>query len=395
MSDNILVKDATGATKTMRTVNDGTAHIPVHRIQGYDTQDDMIKVKSVQKKLRDSFVGSVVDSEKWTTFTGAGGSISTTGGTLVLVSGTTSGSQTGLLSVDTFTVPFRVSAHVQLSQRIANQTFVIEAVSVDPVTLLPNDENVIAWLFDGTSATQAKYRVRNGGSVDLDSSASTVQTTASPGSIFELEPFADEAWFHSGVMDSNAGRSNSYRRHQRIPDPNATYKLRIRWSNAGVPASSSTATMQFISCQDYAELTAEITAGRGQVVAGQAVGVAVVSMPTTNVTLLNTPAVYADTTANLVANATFTGTSRDAGSTIQYSAFATNAISPTAGTLQIQMSSDNTNWYVAEQSTITANVPATIRAVVTARYYRVVFINGAVAQTGSTFAIFSAYHRVL
>ena len=121
--------------------------------------------------------------------------------------------------------------------------------------------------------TQAKYEVQNGGLARLASAASTVVTTAS-GGIYELEPFADEAWFHSGTLDAVTSRANSYRRHQQIPDPNAVYKIRLRWLNGGTaPATSTNAVVQFIAVQDYAELTAEITAGRGNSVAGNAISV--------------------------------------------------------------------------------------------------------------------------
>jgi len=33
-------------------------------MKGYDTQDDMLKIKSMQKKFRDSFVGTSVDGAK-------------------------------------------------------------------------------------------------------------------------------------------------------------------------------------------------------------------------------------------------------------------------------------------------------------------------------------------
>ena len=115
--------------------------------------------------------------------------------------------------------------------------------------------------------------MQNSGVTELVSAASTIPTTAS-GSFFELEPFADESWFHGGALDSTSARSNSYRRHQQIPDPNALYKLRMRWKNGAIaPASNTNAVIQYVALQDYAELTAEITAGRGQSVAGQALGV--------------------------------------------------------------------------------------------------------------------------
>jgi hypothetical protein len=110
----------------------------------------------------------------------------------------------------------------------------------------------------------------------VTSAAVTVPTTAS-GSVFELEAFADEAWFHGGTLDATSGRANSYRRHQQIPDPNALYRVRLRWLNGTTaPASSTNAAVQFLAVQDYAELTAEITAGRGQSVAGQSIAVSLV-----------------------------------------------------------------------------------------------------------------------
>lgn len=247
-------------------------------VAGYDSVDDMLKVKSVQKKFRDSFVGSALDPLKWHgPVIGSGGSVSVSGGALTLGSGNVANAETSVMSLDTYTVPFRVQVGLTLSQRIANSTFYLEAVSVDPTTGIPDGLHSIAWQFDGTSATQSKYLVQNGGLAALVSAASTISSTAS-GSFYELEPFADEAWFHSSILDASTGRAFSYRRHQQIPDPNAAYKLRLRWKNGpSNPASNTNAVIQFVSIQDYAELTAEITAGRGQTVAGQALGVALTS----------------------------------------------------------------------------------------------------------------------
>jgi hypothetical protein len=269
----IPVKDANGNTVNM-VLN-----------PGYDSQDDMIKMKSVQKKWRDSFtVNGSPDATKWVTDVGTGGSASNSSGALVMANGTTNGSTTMVTSVETFTIPFRVSIGLTLSQRIAGGTFFVEAISVDPVTLAPNGQHTLAWAFEGTSnATQGIYEVQNGGLARLRSAQSAIPTTAGSG-VYELEAFADEAWFHGGTLDAATGRANSYRRHQQIPDPNAVYKVRLRWTNSSAPASPTNATIQYLSVQDYAELTAEITAGRGNSVAGNAMNVVVVSAPTTTVT---------------------------------------------------------------------------------------------------------------
>jgi hypothetical protein len=281
MSEFIYNPDETQSVQV--TSNPGAAPVNVALSKNsvaYDPTDDMFKIKSLQKKFRDSFVGSSIDATKWDSVTGTGATNTVAAGVLTMASGTTINADSYLLSKDVFTVPFRLSIGIGFSQRIVNQNFFVEAVSVDPITGVPDEKNIIGFLFDGVTATQAKYRVKNGGMTPLDSAATTIPTTtltsSLPVSVYEIEPFADEAWFHGSTIDSTNARSNSYRRHQQIPDPNALYKLRLRWINgATAPASSTNAVVQFVACQDYAELTAEITAGRGQAVAGQAIGVQV------------------------------------------------------------------------------------------------------------------------
>lgn len=231
------------------------------------------KITSIQKKWRDSFVGSSVDTSKWEVTLGTGMTATVASGQLTFASGTTASAESYMVSKEVFSIPFRISLGLVLSQRIANQTFYVEAVSCDPVSGALDNKNLIGWAFDGATATNAKYRVANGGITPLESAASTVVTTAS-GGVYEVEPFSDEAWFHSGTLDATSGRSNSYRRHQQIPDPTRTYRIRLRWLNGGsAPASSTNAVIQFVAVQDYEELTAEITAGRGNAVAGQAMAV--------------------------------------------------------------------------------------------------------------------------
>ena len=268
MSSNIQVRDAQGSLLTMRTIEVDGVHSP------YQT------VGSVEKKFRDSFPGSSLDTNKWESSIGTGGTITVSGGQLVLGSGTSANAETSIISKETFIVPFRLSFHLSLSQRIANQSFIVEAVSVNPATGIPNGLHSCAMVYDGTSATSHKYRVQNSGLSPLDSGAVTFPTTASNG-LYEIEPFADECWFHGGTLDATSGRANSYRRHQQIPDPNAVYKIRVRWLNGSTaPASNTNATMQFVAVQDYQELTAEITAGRGQTVAGQAIATHIASSTT-------------------------------------------------------------------------------------------------------------------
>jgi hypothetical protein len=318
-------------------------------------------VSSVQKKWRDSFTGPLASN--WDVTTSGGVTATNSAGVLTIASGTTAGGFAELLSKESFTIPFRVMAGVQSgATRQANTHHLIELVSVDSTTGLPDGRHSIDVDIGGaasTTVTQAVYGTQNGGLTPLLSAASTIISTATY-SVLELEPFADEAYWHSRALDSTAGRANSYVRQQQIPDPTALYKVRIRslnhaawrsvtgavagtggvirltvtahgyatsntvWAEAlngvlngtaevrgnyvitsvdantielqgttfagayaagsgrvalaAAPAAISL-QFQFVNVQDYAELTAEITAGRGQAVQGQAVGVQLVGAP--------------------------------------------------------------------------------------------------------------------
>jgi hypothetical protein len=325
-------------------------------IPGLDDLDDMFKVKSIQKKFRDSWTRPLADL--WDVTTSGGSTVSNSGGVLTISSGATAGGFAELLSKETFTIPFRAMIAVQSgATRQANTHHIIEAVSVDPNSGIPDGKHSLNIDIGGaanTTVTNMVYSVQNGGLAPIASAASAIVTTATY-SILELEPFSDECYFHSRVMDSTNGRSNSYVRHQQIPDPTATYKIRIRSMNhqafrgvtnavagpgnvirltstahgytgnptiwvdhlsgvtnngntvrgnyaatvidantidltgtvfggayvagsghvalAAAPAANINLLSQFINCQDYAELTAEITAGRGQTAVGQGLGV--------------------------------------------------------------------------------------------------------------------------
>ena len=253
------------------------------KAKGYSEQDDAFKVTSMQKRMRDDFIlADGLDASKWDSVIGSGMTLTATNG-LVITTGKTVNAESYILSKDVFTIPMRVSVGLTLSQRIVNQGFYIELVSVNPVTLVPDGKNIAAWKFDGTTATSNQYRVTNSGATPADSAYITTTTTGG-GGLFEIEAFTDEAWFHSNIVDNSNARTASFRKHLRIPDPNALYKLRIRALNsATAPALSTTMTVSYVAIDDYAEMTAEITAGRGQGSVGQSMGVQVLNQPTANI----------------------------------------------------------------------------------------------------------------
>ena len=318
--------------------------------RGYNAAENAVNTASMRKKWRDGFPGSSLDATRWGSSAGTGGSLAVSGGVFTLSSGTTANDTVYAITKEVFMAPTRVAFGLTLSQRIANQTFFVELVSVDPLTQQPDGLNSVAWLFDGTTATQGKYRTQVAGNTAIDSAASTVPTTASAG-VYEIELYSDDTWFHGGTLDSSVIRANSYRRHTGTPDPNALYKLRLRWLNGGsAPASSTNAAVSYLIVQDHEVLTAEITGGRGQTAVGQALGVTINSGTVTSVTSasLGTPGPIAD-----VASAALTTTTTTTSITPTYGCsyevnIPVTAVSGTNPTLDVtvQESDDSgTNWF--------------------------------------------------
>lgn len=307
-----------------------------------------LPVRSMQKKWRDSFAGSAIDTSKWTVLgTGAGQSISVATGALTIAAGTTANATTTIITNEVFTVPFRLMVGFSLSQRIANQDFYIDAVSCDEKGVT-NGLYLASWKLNGTTATQGIYEVKNAGGSVLSSSAVTILTTASL-NILETELFSDECWFHSRAIDSTTGRSNSYVRHQQIPDPNSFYKLQLRVVNGGTaPASNTNFVVQYAVVNDYAELTAEITAGRGNIVGGQSMGavitaalptgsatiggVNVITMPTPSVSTLNSAATTNATVVKASAGTAYAVSLSNTGASPVYLKLYNKATAPTVGT---------------------------------------------------------------
>lgn len=477
MANNIQVRDAFGTAAIMKTLEVGGIHTPIHNIGGYDAGDDMVKVKSVQKKMRDAFTG--LPTEKWDVVTSGGVTVTNALGVLTIASGVTAGGYAELLSKETFTIPFRAMFGVTSgATRQANTHHIIEAVSVDPITGIPDGKHSMDVDIGGAAVaavTQMVYGVQNGGLRSLRSGVSNITTTATY-SIIELEPFTDEAYFHSRTMDTTTGRSGSFVRHQQIPDPTAIYKLRLRsmnhalwndtisgavagtagvirltmtahgrttgnviwveqlngvtnnggevrgnftvtvvdvntlelntttfggtyvagtgrWALAAAPAATINLQFQFMNCSDYAELTAEITAGRGQIVEGQAIAARTVTGSVTTATISGTPLVaaqdnvfYNESVVAQAAAATVTGVTRDVGvaaaAVHRYAQFNAFAFADQAGTMRIECSNDNTTWRrTTADVAVAANTPVFLKCPVLTRYHRVVYVNGGTLQT--------------
>lgn len=95
----------------------------------------------------------------------------------------------------------------------------------------------------------------------------------------------------------------------------------------------------------------------------------------------------------VAANATFTGSSRDTlFNPLAYNTFGALVNTDQSGTVQLQFSTDNTNWIPANLPVaVTANTPLDIKAPIRARYARAVFVNGSTATGTTAFTLLTSF----
>lgn len=254
-------------------------------------------VDTVQNKWRSDFNSTAAMNNKWDITPAPGGvAPAVAAGLMTFGTGVVSGEETILLSKQTFSIPCRYLIGIAISQKIANQQFRVEFVSVDPLTGIPypagdiNNHTAAWYLANPDTATQGRLERTSGGLVVLDPAVTTIVTNvgATVTQIEELILDNDCIRGYQKPINASGARVANIIRHDNLPDPNAVYKLRIRATNTGVPASSTTVTVSFASVVDYNEMVTEISAGQGQPDAGTSVPVQVNNSPSVTATMTST-----------------------------------------------------------------------------------------------------------
>ena len=92
-------------------------------------------------------------------------------------------------------------------------------------------------------------------------------------------------------------------------------------------------------------------------------------------------------TTTLAGNATFPGSSVDLLAAPGYTAVQVQVLASQNGTLEIQFSTDNSNWDHIITGIVTANGSTSIATGIHGRYMKVVYINGSVSQVGGYFRL--------
>jgi hypothetical protein len=169
-------------------------------------------------------------SKDWDVTIGAGMTVTAGNGVLTITTGTTAGAITELVSKEIYRLPMALIAGVRLTQRIINQNFVVELISIDPATGQPDGMHMAGNRLQATVATSAIAETRNGGLARL-SQNQTIFTTASLTNLV-IEATTDETVFTGRGYNSNAARSgNAVVFSKPSPDPSAFYRIRIRAAN--------------------------------------------------------------------------------------------------------------------------------------------------------------------
>jgi len=247
--------------------------------------------------------------------------------------------------------------------------------------------NFVRNLVTGATATNINFTTQRRGWADADTVPTTI-TTASPGVIVQNDLTGRDAFFSNSLRASvTAGNFASLAsRYENLPDDDVPRYVWI-WSFNGTvaPASTTTWTIGFISVEKFANTPVYLQGVRAQ---GTQNALPVSQQGTVTATIGSittlSPAINADTATNLAVGATFTGTSRDQGATAVNQRVAATFVADQASAAdgaRIEFSTDNTNWRRAAQATLVANVPVQLSVFLATRYWRVVLVNGGVAQT--------------
>lgn len=261
-------------------------------------------------------------------------------------------------------------------------------------TLTMYGHNWIALEYSGTTATNALFDAQRRGWSSGNTTA-TINTTASPGHVAQLAYDVHTAGIADALVASNTGYQWTQRasRIENLPDVDVPlYLFIIAQNGSTAPASTTTWTVGFVQVEDQGRQKVRIASS--DPVGSHALPVQMLNFSTTTTANLGTcaPTLYADTTTVLAASTAYTGTSRDGGTTPSYQRFCARAYADQAGTLTIQDSTDNTTWRSVESIAVAAGETKSLNVQCLARYYRVVYTNGATLQ--GAFRLISGYHRI-
>ena len=265
-------------------------------------------------------------------------------------------------------------------------------------TLTAYGWNYVAFIRNGTSAT-AKWKdtQRKGWS----SGASSVTATTDLAPLGVVDQFYGDGQLEAFSDGTPASQTTGLMFNQRatsidsLPIVDAPLYFFFSVHN-GVsdPASTTRVSIGYFRTLDTSIDKVQIS-GFDQSGYASLADVRVSAMPTsTGVSVSSSaPTLVTETSTNLGAGATYTGASRDGGSTAVNQRFTARFYANQVGTARVDWSTDGTTWRRATADlAVTATTPVSVSLDISARYHRCVYVNGGVAQT--EFLVTSSYLKV-
>jgi hypothetical protein len=265
-------------------------------------------------------------------------------------------------------------------------------------TLTVYGHSALQVIHNGTSATAMWFdSIRRGwGSGD---GTVTSDTTAAPGAMIDMHSDGRQAIFQTwspATGTTATGTQRGSRQESIPPEDFPLYFFFSVFNGVSAPASSVTVTLGRFFVDQYSGETVTVTGGAQQG-AGFAIPVRVpdgLTLTGTNSVQISsaTPTLIAETSTNLGSGATYTGASRDGGSTAVNQRFAARFFADQAGTARVEMSTDGSTWRRATADTaLAANGVVEFNLPAVTRYHRCILVNGGTAQGAVLVA--SAYFK--
>ena len=258
--------------------------------------------------------------------------------------------------------------------------------------------NAVTFVKNGASGTVAWCDLQRRG-WSLGQANVTVGNDAAPGQLVQFfnDAMAETIADGSGASQTTAATmTGRFSREENLPHPDAELYLFVSVHNGVVaPASTTRVTIGLFRLMDLPMSRTTIMGFEQAGMRSQA-DVRVSSMPTTSVNATMTsgaPTLNTESATALGVSATYTGASRDNGSTAAHNWFVARAFADQGGTLRVDHSTDGTTWrQVGPTVAITAGQSSEIAVRCSTRYHRMVVINGGVAQ--GAFLASSSYQKI-
>jgi len=237
-----------------------------------------LAVGGMRQLWRDDFPGSAIDPDKWAVTVDPGMTLSV-GTSLVTVTPNGAAGYVGetvLIGKCRLTAPVRAMLGLKTAAaRVIGQYVWFEVVAINgDGSLDENNRIVFGNQISTATATSWTYTTVSDGEVVTANLASLSSLENAAGVLAEIVVDNEEVTVMTGLM--NSGRAvGGVSLQTNLPDPTREYVVRLRIGTDATYAGAGTNVVLYhVLAVDYAEVSAEVTGGRGASPASQGVPVA-------------------------------------------------------------------------------------------------------------------------